>query len=93
MKLSTLIIAICAYILAVEAAVKNSSIEYYLQTKVKPGQSGKSRFDGLWVESYHTGAGLNDAVAVKVHSRSLLYLGLFNLISINRTITTASKAF
>jgi len=33
--------------------------EYYLQTKVLSGDATK---DGLYVQSYHTGAGLNDVV-------------------------------
>ena len=64
MRVLTVITALAALVLACEAALKNSSQEYYLQTKLKPGQSGKARFDGLWIEAYHTGAGLDDAVAV-----------------------------
>jgi hypothetical protein len=36
---------------------------FHLKTKVHGTQGGaKDRFDGLWVSSYHTGAGLNDVV-------------------------------
>lgn len=45
--------------------IKNNTQEYYLKTKLKPNQRGKARYDGLYLETYHTGAGLSDAVLVK----------------------------
>ncbi|CZT17457.1 uncharacterized protein RCC_03291 [Ramularia collo-cygni] len=39
--------------------------EYYLKTHVK---SGYNRFDNLYLEAYHTGAGLNDATFNKTTS-------------------------
>ncbi|KAI7284826.1 hypothetical protein KC345_g2104 [Hortaea werneckii] len=43
----------------------NHSQEYNLQTCLKPGQAGKERFEGLWLVSYHTGAGLGDAAFIE----------------------------
>ncbi|RMX88652.1 hypothetical protein D0869_01466 [Hortaea werneckii] len=43
----------------------NQSQEYNLQTCLKPGQAGKERFEGLWLVSYHTGAGLGDATFIE----------------------------
>ncbi|KAK4544399.1 hypothetical protein LTR36_004290 [Oleoguttula mirabilis] len=40
----------------------NTSREYNIRTCLKPGQPGKARFDNLWLDDYHTGAGLSDAV-------------------------------
>lgn len=64
MHLITLITTLSTFLLTTNAALKNSSQEYYLQTKVKPGQTGKAHLNGLWLEAWHTGAGLDDAVAV-----------------------------
>jgi len=33
--------------------------KYHLKTAVKPGQSGKARFNDLWLYAYHTAAGFN----------------------------------
>lgn len=45
--------------------IKNTTQEYYLKTKLKPNQRGKARYDGLYLQTYHTGAGLSDAVLTK----------------------------
>ncbi|KAI9829331.1 MAG: hypothetical protein M1819_006394 [Sarea resinae] len=44
--------------------------QYYLRTSLVPGSNGSSAHDGLYLEAYHTGAGLNDAVLVanKTHA-------------------------
>ena len=34
--------------------------EFYLKTKLIPGQTGKGRFDNLWIVTYHTSASTND---------------------------------
>ena len=44
--------------------VKNSTREFKLKTNLKPNQAGKGRFKNLYLESYHTGAGLDDAVLI-----------------------------
>lgn len=49
----------------VEAQIENTTQEYRLKTDLKPGQRGKQRFNNLYIEAYHTGAGLSDAVMVK----------------------------
>lgn len=37
---------------------------FKLQVRVHDGQpAAKNRFDGLWLSTYHTGAGINDVVA------------------------------
>jgi hypothetical protein len=46
------------------AAIENATQEYLLKTDLKPGQPGKERFSDLYIEAYHTGAGLDDAVMV-----------------------------
>jgi hypothetical protein len=69
MKLINLTVALYAFIataLGAQPPLKNSTQEYYLQTKLKPKQSGKGRFNNLWVVAWHTGAGLDDAVTLKV---------------------------
>ena len=68
MKLATLLITLYAFIATTLAAppLKNSTQEYYLKTALKPKQSGKGRFNNLWVVAWHTGAGLDDAVTLKV---------------------------
>lgn len=56
---------------------------YYLRTKLLPGQKHK-RFDGLYVQLYHTGAGLDDAVVTKNKSETVTaYLnGTKNLFNV-----------
>lgn len=49
-------------ITSVLSAGHNNSREFLLRTQLKPGQPRKTRFDGLYLETYHTGAGFNDAV-------------------------------
>jgi hypothetical protein len=69
MNLINLTIALCAFFataLAAQPPLKNSTQEYYLHTTLKPNQPGKQRFNGLWVVAWHTGAGLDDAVTLKV---------------------------
>lgn len=45
-------------------SVTNTSREYLLKTDLQPNQPGKERFNNLYLEAYHIGAGLNDAVMV-----------------------------
>ena len=56
MQLSTLIAA------AGLVATAVARPPFKLRTQLKPGQTGKEAFDGLWLFAYHTGAGTNDAV-------------------------------
>lgn len=65
MNLLHFIAATVLLVLGVEATIKNTTQEYRLKTDLKPGQSGKQRFSDLYLETYHTGAGLDDAVMVK----------------------------
>ncbi|KAF2723839.1 hypothetical protein K431DRAFT_282532 [Polychaeton citri CBS 116435] len=44
------------------APTLNTSRSYLLHTSLKPHQPKKSRFNDLYLYSYHTGAGLGDAV-------------------------------
>ncbi|KAK6428420.1 hypothetical protein LTR95_015439 [Oleoguttula sp. CCFEE 5521] len=43
-------------------AQETPSTNYRLRADLKPGQPDKTVYDGLYLSSYHTGAGLNDAV-------------------------------
>lgn len=54
-----------------DAKVKNSTQEFHLKTVLKPNQPGKAHFGNLWLEAYHTGAGLNDAVMVPKQSAAI----------------------
>lgn len=45
-----------------QALTLNTSTAYYLHTQLKSNQTGKEKFDNLWLVASHTGAGLNDAV-------------------------------
>ena len=68
MKLILTLIALATLLataFGAEAALKNTTQEYHLKTVLKPNQSGKERYNNLWLEAYHTGAGLDDAVMVK----------------------------
>ncbi|KAK5165107.1 uncharacterized protein LTR77_009204 [Saxophila tyrrhenica] len=63
MKLPTLAAAALTLLTTAEA-VKNTTQEFRLKTHVKPGQKGKAAYSDLYLEAYHTGAGLDDAVLV-----------------------------
>ncbi|KAK6431889.1 hypothetical protein LTR95_011942 [Oleoguttula sp. CCFEE 5521] len=43
-------------------AQNTTSPTYKLRADLKPGQPDKTAYDGLYLSSYHTGAGLNDAL-------------------------------
>lgn len=43
-------------------AITNSTQEFKLQICLPSGASDINHFEGLWLEGYHTGAGLNDVV-------------------------------
>ncbi|KAI9762690.1 MAG: hypothetical protein M4579_000308 [Chaenotheca gracillima] len=49
----------CAAAFAALASAGTTSSNYYLKTHVTDG--GDAKFDGLYLESYHTGAGFSDA--------------------------------
>jgi len=57
MRLTSILFPLLSLATAGLCADFNTSQEFHLVTKVKPGQGDKARFDGLYVESYHTGAG------------------------------------
>lgn len=61
----------------------NTSAEYNLKTCLKPGQTGKERYESLWLESYHTGAGLSDATFASTRSNvsAAGYLSATNVTS------------
>lgn len=58
--LSTL--AVLATIASSAVAALNNTGEYRLKTELKPHQRNKRLFENLYVYSYHTGAGLGDAI-------------------------------
>jgi hypothetical protein len=58
--------------MGVEGALKNSTQKYRLKTDLKPGQPGKGRYNNLYLEAYHTGAGLDDAVMVPKKSSGIV---------------------
>jgi hypothetical protein len=72
MKLIHTITSVVLLTLGVEAALKNSTRQYRLKTDLEPGQSDKSRFANLYLEGYHTGAGLDDAVMVTEQSAGII---------------------
>lgn len=53
------------------AAGINNTQEFYLRTELKTNETGKDAYDGLYIEAYHTGAGLNDAVLVANESYAI----------------------
>jgi len=70
-------------LLSTALAAQNTSREYHLRTCLKPHQPGKERFENLWLQAYHTGAGENDATFTSNHSAVLAagYLSATNLTS------------
>ena len=65
MRFFATILALTTLTATALGAIKNTTREYHLKTALKPGQPGKERYNNLWLEAYHTGAGENDAVMVK----------------------------
>jgi len=59
---------LCTITFAQPTTARNTSTEYNLRTCLKPKQPGKERFENLWLQAYHTGAGENDAVFVPERS-------------------------
>jgi hypothetical protein len=51
-------------------AASSESQHYRLVTEAKPHQRAKSGYNSLYVTTYHTGAGLNDATFVKNQSNA-----------------------
>ena len=64
MRFINTIIVVATGLLIGAEAIKNTTQEFRLKTCLKPGQSGKKQYDNLYLEAYHTGAGLDDAVMV-----------------------------
>ena len=96
MNLINLILTLSAFFataLCQSPLFTNTSQEYHLKTKLKPGQAGKQRFDGLYLESYHTGAGLDDAVTVKAsYTHSLRQFDqIANMKCLNRATNTHQR--
>lgn len=60
----------------------NTTREYYLKTQLAPGQPKKTRFANLYLESYHTGAGENDAVFTA--TKAAASKGFLNATSVKR---------
>jgi hypothetical protein len=46
-------------------ATSSEPTHYRLKTEVKPHQRGKGNYNNLYLTTYHTGAGLNDATFIK----------------------------
>ena len=66
-------------------ATSSEPTHYRLKTEVKPHQRGKGSYKNLYLTTYHTGAGLNDATFVKNSSDAAVgYL--------NGTSTSTAKA-
>jgi hypothetical protein len=66
-------------------ATSSEPTHYRLKTEVKPHQRGKGSYNNLYLTTYHTGAGLNDATFVKNSSDAAVgYL--------NGTSTSTAKA-
>jgi hypothetical protein len=66
-------------------ATSSQPTHYRLKTEVKPHQRGKGSYNNLYLTTYHTGAGLNDATFVKNSSNAAVgYL--------NETNTSTDKA-
>lgn len=61
----------------------NTTRAYYLKTSLKANQPKKTRFNNLYLESYHTGAGLSDAVFSAENKYSAK--GFLNATSVKRT--------
>ena len=61
----------------------NTTQEYQLRTRVKPSQGNKTRFENLWVDSYHTGAGMSD---VTLQSERANYTARGYLASTNSSV-------
>ncbi len=64
MELTRLFFLIATLTTTVFAALKNTTQEFHIKTTLIPGKSDKEKFDNLWIEGYHSGAGFNDAVFV-----------------------------
>lgn len=64
MKLSGIALFLATLTTTGLAALQNTTREFNLKTVLKPNQSGKTRYANLYLEGYHTGAGLSDAVLV-----------------------------
>ena len=71
MNIINLLLALTGFLATATAALTNHTQEFHLKTALKPGQDGKEDLDGLWLEAYHTGAGLNDAVMVPEQSAAI----------------------
>ncbi|GAB7337885.1 hypothetical protein MBLNU457_4276t1 [Dothideomycetes sp. NU457] len=60
LELSLPVLSLAAAAMAAPTAL-NTTREFKLISIVKPGQDDKCAFDGLYLTSYHTGAGISDA--------------------------------
>jgi len=80
MQLITALLSVTVLSTAAFAA-QNTSTEYHLKTCLKPNQPGKERFENLWLQGYHTGAGENDATFTSNRSAPLVagYLSATNV--------------
>lgn len=56
-----LLVVLSLISLSVSSAICNGT-SYRLRTELKPNQESKAHYNGLYLRSYHTGAGLGDAV-------------------------------
>ena len=60
MHLSATVLAVATLASTAYSAL-NTTQEYRLRTSIKAHQRGKAHFNDLWLQAYHTGAGLDDA--------------------------------
>lgn len=83
------ILAVATLLCSATAALTNNTREYYLRTALKPGQTGKERFDNLYPNSYHTGAGLGDAV---LYNKSAVHPGRGYTVPTNLTLSNGKAS-
>ena len=62
MQLYKVVLVLQTWAAMVGAQFSNTSRQFHLHTDLKPGQTGREAFNNLWLYSYHTGAGTNDAM-------------------------------
>ena len=56
----------------------NTSREYNLRTSLKPTNDNKSRFDNLWLSSYHIGPYQSDAVFTSDRTSETVVVGFLS---------------
>ncbi|KAK5117417.1 hypothetical protein LTR62_006036 [Meristemomyces frigidus] len=65
MKLPTILSSAALVAIAAAQAPFNESATYSLRTSVKPGQTGKEAYHGLWLGNEHTTPGIADVILLQ----------------------------